>query len=255
MCNFFDSHMPPEDVEAALDAIANIPEGHRPRYNIRPTNSSYVVWNNDNGDREVNAFNFGLIPSWAKDRNMQYSTMNARDDKLMESRLWKPLFKNKRCIVPVNGFYEHHHFDTDLNVPGGPKPTDKVPYYFTLKSQDIFGFAGLYDQWTDKKTGEVVNTFSIITTEPNPLVRKIHNNKERMPTILRSEDYDFWLDESMKPEDYLGQNIFTAYPEDDMEAWQITKQLDYKKDDAQLIKPVDNPIDLGAAHSQQGGLF
>ena len=103
--------MPPEEVEQAFDAMLNVPEGHRPRYNIRPTNTSYVVWNNDEGHRVVNAFSFGLIPFWADDRKMQYSTMNARDDKLTESKLWKPLFKSKRCIVPVNGFYEHHHLD------------------------------------------------------------------------------------------------------------------------------------------------
>ncbi len=253
MCTFFDSHMPSEEVQNAFNAINDVPENHRPRYNIRPTNSSYVVLNNEDGNRELNAFSFGLIPSWADDRNMQYSTMNARDDKLMKSNLWKPLFKNKRCIVPVNGFYEHHHFDQNLNVPGAPKPTNKVPYYFKLKSQTVFGFAGLYDQWTDKETGEIIHTFSIITTNPNPLVRKIHNNKERMPTILRKEDYDFWLNESVKAEDYFDQNIFTAYPEDDMEAWQITKQLDYKQDDAELIEPVDNPVTLNTG--QQGGLF
>jgi len=68
-----------------------------------------------------------------------------------------------------------------------------VHYYFTQKSNDVFGFAGLYDQWEDIESGQTVGTFSIITTEANPLLANIHNQKERMPTILRQEDYDFWL--------------------------------------------------------------
>lgn len=244
MCTFFDSHMPPEECGYLFGAKLNIPKDHQPRYNTRPTSSSFVVWNNEEEEREVNAFSFGLIPFWAKDRKMQYSTFNARDDKLVESNLWRPLFQKKRCIIPVNGFFEHHHLDREVQIEGGKKPTNKIPYYFKLKSQEIFGFAGLYDHWTDKETGEVINTFSIITTEPNPMVRKIHNNKERMPTILRKEDYDFWLDESVNPDDYFEQNIFVPYPEEDMEAWQITKELDYRLNEEALIKPVENPINL-----------
>lgn len=157
--------------------------------------------------------------------------------------------------MPANGFYEHHHLSQKIDISGARKPTDKVPYYFKLKSQDIFGFAGLYDEWTDRKTGEVINTFSIITAEPNPLVRKIHNSKERMPLILRKEDYGFWLDWSANPKVYFSQNIFTPCPEDDMEAWQITKELDYRQEGEALTQPVDNPIDLDAANRRQGGLF
>jgi putative SOS response-associated peptidase YedK len=165
--------------------------------------------------------------------------------------LWKPLFQKKRCIIPAAGFYEHHTLDKDVELPGGKKPTNKVPYYFKLKSSDIFGFAGLYSQWEDHKSGQTVGTFSIITTNPNPLVAKIHNKKNRMPTILREEDYDFWLDESVNPDDYFGQNIFVPYPEDDMEAWQVSKMLDYGKETNDLTKPVNNPIDLDNPESQQ----
>jgi putative SOS response-associated peptidase YedK len=106
------------------------PHSTRPR----PTGSSYVVFAGEEGKRAVGSFGFGLIPSWAKDRKMQYSTTNARDDKLMESNLWRPLFEKKRCIVPANGFYEHHHLSGKIDIPGARKPTDKVPYYFKLKS-------------------------------------------------------------------------------------------------------------------------
>lgn len=251
MCNFFDSHIRSDKVGYLFGAKLNIPEHFEGRRNTRPTNPSFVVRNNEDGQREVDIFEFGLIPHWANDKKMQYSTMNARDDKLMESNLWRPCFQKKRCIIPASGFYEHHTLDKDIQLPGGKNPTNKVPYYFKLKSSDIFGFAGLYDQWEDTESGQTIGTFSIITTDPNPLVRKIHNQKDRMPTILRKEDYDFWLDQSVNPKDYFDQNIFAPYPEDDMEAWQITKELDYGKQGEDLIEPVENPIDIDNPPEQQ----
>ena len=252
MCNFYDSQITAKKIGYLFGAKLNIPKGFEGRRNTRPTNPSFIVRTNDNGERVAEIFEFGLIPHWSKDKNMQYSTTNARDDKLMSSNLWRPCFQQKRCIIPAGGFYEHHHLDRDVQITGAKKPTNKIPYYFKLKSSDIFGFAGLYDQWEDKESGQTIGTFSIITTDPNPLVRKIHNNKERMPTILRKEDYDFWLDESVNPKDNFDQIIFVPYPEDDMEAWQITKELDYNRNDDKLIEPVDNPVSLD---NPQQGLF
>jgi len=251
MCNFFDSHIRAERMGYLFGAKLNIPKNYEGRHNTRPSNPAFVVRNNEKGERQVDVFEFGLIPHWAKDKKMQYSTMNARDDKLMESNLWRPCFQKKRCIIPAAGFYEHHTLDKDIEIPGAKKPTNKIPYYFKLKSTDVFGFAGLYDQWKDKDTGQTVGTFSIITTKPNPLVSKIHNQKDRMPTILHKEDYDFWLDESVNPQNYFEQNIFVPYPEDDMEAFQITKKLDYGEETEELTKPVENPIDLDNPNAQQ----
>jgi putative SOS response-associated peptidase YedK len=76
-----------------------------------------------------------------------------------------------------------------------------------------------------------------------------------MPAILRKEDYGFWLDQSVNPKDYFSQNILMAYPEDDMEAWQITKGLDYRQDDKKLIQPVEQSINLDEAKNEQRGLF
>ncbi|SMO72474.1 SOS response-associated peptidase [Fodinibius sediminis] len=255
MCTFFDSHIHPDKLGYLFGAKLNIPKNFEGRRNTRPTNPSFIIKTGEDGEREVTIHEFGLIPSWSKDRKLQYSTMNARDDKLMSSNLWRPLFKSKRCIVPVAGFYEHHHLDKEVSIPGGKKPTDKIPYYFTLSSQQAFGLAGLYDHWVDKESGQTIGSFSIITTDPNPVVRKIHNSKERMPTILRKEDYDFWLDKTLNPEDYFDQNIFVPYPEDDMEVWQVSKGLDYGQNDEELIKPVDHPIDLDEIPGTQKGLF
>jgi putative SOS response-associated peptidase YedK len=87
MCNFYDAHSSSVEVEKAFEATSKVPDSFNPSYNVRPTGSSYVVRINEEGNQELNIFSFGLLPSWAKDRNMQYSTINARDDKLMESNL------------------------------------------------------------------------------------------------------------------------------------------------------------------------
>jgi putative SOS response-associated peptidase YedK len=254
MCNWFDSRLQAEKLGYLFGAKLNIPNHFEGRHKTSPTNPSFVVRNGEEDQRQVDIFEFGLVPHWSKNKDRQYSTTNARDDKLMSSNLWRPCFQNKRCIIPASGFFEHHTLDQDVNLEGGKKPTNKVPYYFKLKSHEVFGFAGLYDEWEDTESGQTVGTFSIITTEANPLLTKIHNQKERMPTILREEDYDFWLDENVNPQDYFDQNIFTPYPEDDMDAWQVTKQFDYGKNDDEVIKPVKNPMDLDNP-DPQGSLF
>ncbi|MDR8393661.1 SOS response-associated peptidase [Aliifodinibius sp. S!AR15-10] len=93
-------------------------------------------------------------------------------------------FETQRCIIPVAGFYEHHTLKDDISIEGGKKPTNKVPYRISLKSAEVFGFAGMWNKWTDPETREVILSHAIITTDPNKSVGKIHNSKQRMATIL-----------------------------------------------------------------------
>lgn len=253
MCVFYDSHKPDLDNEDYWNAVPDEEMEHYPgSYNVRPTHDAPVVWSGG-GRRKMSLFHFGMIPSWADDRNVAYSMFNARDDKLLSSQHWKPRLESKRCIIPANGFYEHYHSDEELEIPGGKKPTDKIPHYFRLKSTDLFGFAGIWDEWADKQTGEVVRSYAIITTGPNRIIKKIHNSNPRAPLILHRGDYDFWLGKVDKPQDLFDAGIFEPWPDEDMEAWQITKELDYNKNDEQLIQPVENPVQINGGG--QGSLF
>ena len=135
-------------------------------------------------------FSWGLIPFWVKDRTaaleLRSQTLNARS----ESVFLKPAFRNairqRRCLVPADGFYEWRLFNGK-----------KYPYFVYLQSRAVFSFAGLWEEWTDKTTGEVVQSFSILTTEANPLLAKIHNTKLRMPVILPQSAEQQWLDSSL----------------------------------------------------------
>ena len=127
---------------------------------------------------------WGLIPFWAKDRNIQKQTLNAKIETIKE----KPSFKNnfnKRCLVLVNGFYEWKWLDE--------KGKQKNKHFLTVKDQQIFSLGGIYSNWTDKETGEKVTTVSIVTTQANELMAEIHNSKHRMPIILHHNIEKQWL--------------------------------------------------------------
>jgi len=132
----------------------------------------------------ITHYNWGLIPSWAKDQDIKKFTLNAKIETLNE----KPSFRNsinKRCLVIANGFYEWQWLDS--------KGKSKVKYEIGLPDEELFAFAGLYSEWIDVATEEIKNTYTIITTEANTLMSEIHNTKKRMPVILKPQDEQRWL--------------------------------------------------------------
>jgi len=127
---------------------------------------------------KLQLMNWGLIPFWAKDRTIQNSTLNAKIETLNE----KPSFKysiNNRCLIFADGFFEWQWLDE--------KGKNKQKYLLALKDESPFAFAGLWNAWTDKSTGEQLKTFTILTTEANKLMSEIHNSKKRMPVIVSNE--------------------------------------------------------------------
>ncbi|MGL2963381.1 SOS response-associated peptidase [Flavobacterium sp. RSB2_4_14] len=130
-------------------------------------------------------YGWGLIPSWSKDDEIKKFTLNARIETVVE----KPSFRNsvnKRCLVIANGFYEWQWLDS--------KGKNKNKFAIGIGNDDLFAFAGLYSQWIDTITGEIKNTYTIVTTEANRLMAEIHNIKKRMPIILKPEDEIKWLE-------------------------------------------------------------
>ncbi len=147
------------------------------------------VISSENPD-DIDLMIWGLIPSWTKDeesaQSIRIKTFNAKAETLNEKPSYKNSFKSKRCMVLVNGFYEWQHVGKE-----------KIPYFITLKNQKVFALAGLYDNWLNKNTGEMFNTFSIITTPANPMMEIIHNTKKRMPAILPPLSEKDWLNMSV----------------------------------------------------------
>jgi len=145
---------------------------------------------------KVEFFSWGLVPSWSKDLKTN-KPINARAESITSSSMFRSLVSSKRCLVPADGFYEWQVqaatqtdlFGNPITIKGKKK---KQPFRITLKNDDLFSFAGLWDEWVDKNTGDVLKTFTIITTEANELMRPIHN---RMPVILTPETEVIWLNE------------------------------------------------------------
>ena len=135
-----------------------------------------------------------LIAPWVKTTQEvqagreKFNTLNATAERLLESKLFKPAALNHRCLVLSSGFYEWRHYK-----PAGAKKEIAYPYFITLTNQPLFYMAGIYQPWTDKETGETMDTFSIVTTKANAFMEQIHNKKKRMPTILTEAQAVDWL--------------------------------------------------------------
>lgn len=149
-----------------------------PGYNIAPSTIQPVIrQGRDTGARELVGMRWGLVGFGSAGPDPKRATFNARSDNLERSSLWRTPFHKRRCLVPVSGFFEW-------------RKSDKVPFRFTLSDQPIYAFAGLWDAWKSP-AGDWLQSFSVITVEANTAMRTIH---DRMPAILRPQDYDEWLD-------------------------------------------------------------
>ena len=172
---------------------------YRPSYNIAPSQLSPVVINNSQ-QRELTTMKWGLVPSWAKDVKMKF--INARSETAHEKPSFKSSLRNKRCLIPADGFIEW-----------------QGPYYIYLKDQALFAFAGLWSTWNNLR-GVSLNTYSILTTAANEKLTPIH---ERMPVILPSEKYESWL----APDSDLDalRGILTSYPSGELGFHPVSKEV------------------------------
>lgn len=172
------------EVENRFDAKIDNIAIFKPQENINGFDYPLTPIIIDENPKIITNYNWGLIPSWSKDDEIKKFTLNARIETVDE----KPSFRNsvnKRCLVIANGFYEWQWLDS--------KGKNKNKFEIGIGNDDLFAFAGLYSQWIDTITGEIKNTYTIVTTKANPLMAEIHNIKKRMPIILKQEDEVKWF--------------------------------------------------------------
>ncbi|RKD90713.1 SOS response-associated peptidase [Mangrovibacterium diazotrophicum] len=158
---------------------------------------------------------WGLLPSWTKDISIWNKTLNARGESIFEKPSFRESAKNKRCLIYVDGFYEYHHFKNKT-----------YPYYIFKKDESPMIFAGLWNDWANSETGEIMNTFSIVTTTGNPMMSKIHNNPKlegpRMPVILPEEYADEWLKPINSDSDKKTiKSLIVPYNQDKMNSYTV----------------------------------
>jgi putative SOS response-associated peptidase YedK len=183
-------------------------EAYQPNPNIKPTQNAATVVERE-GKRELFLMQWGLVPFWAKDRKIGYKMFNARAETVAEKPAFKGSFKRKRCLVPATGFYEWKQ-----------EARGKVPYLFTVGDREVFGFAGLYDTWRSPE-GELLYTYTIITTRPNELVAQAH---DRMPVILPRGQEQAWLDPEVEDPFFL-QSLLEPYPAELMQMSKVEGKL------------------------------
>ncbi len=156
MCGRYGRRADKQRIAAAMQAgYSNVFDEIPPSFNVAPQTFQPVVrLSRDSGEREIALMRWGLIPWWAKDGKIGFSTINAKAETLSTSPAFREAFQRRRCLVPTDWFYEWMRID----------PKAKQPFAIALKDQSMFAFAGLWESWKDKATGERLYTYAIVTT-------------------------------------------------------------------------------------------
>ncbi len=199
------------------------------RYNIAPTQPVAVVMGGD--APRVEFVKWGLIPSWARDATGGGKMINARAETLAERPAFRKLLASRRCLVPVDGFYEWKPAD-----PGGGA---KTPYHVRLKTGRPFALAGLWDAWRDPATGGTTTTCTIITAESNAVVAALHN---RMAVVVAPDRCRQWVSGGPLSPGELAA-VLSPYPAEEMEAYPVSTAVNHPRlDGPDLIRPVAPPV-------------
>jgi len=193
-----------------------------PRFNIAPSMQCPIVRLNKDGQPTLGMAKWGLIPSWTKGKP-KLQPINAKCETAATSGMFRQAMGRRRCLVPADGFYEWQ----------GTKPP-KQPYFIHMKDDGLFAFAGLWERWKPDEAADPIDTFTIITTSPNDLMKPLHN---RMPVILAQADYARWLDRNKSSDDVA--DLLKPFDADKMEAWPVSTKVNKPSEQGpELIEPV-----------------
>ena len=219
MCGRF-AFFSPAEATAALFGVQGAPV-FEARYNIAPTQYVAAIRQDDDGNPEFASLKWGLVPFWAKDKSIGNRMINARAETVAEKPAYRAAYKHRRCLVLADGFYEWRK-----------EGAGKTPYFISLASGDPFAFGGLWEHWTDKETGEVIDSATLITTEANEYLSEIHH---RMPMILEPEAGKQWLS---------GDNdMLETYAAPKLTAWPVDRRVNNARNEgSDLIDPIGKPV-------------
>jgi putative SOS response-associated peptidase YedK len=192
--------------------------GMEARYNIAPSQAIPIV-RKEGDERRFAMAHWGLIPFWAKDAKIGYSMINARAETVAEKPAFRTAFKQRRCLIPADGFYEWQA------LPGAKT---KQPWFVSLRNREPMAFAGLWEIWKSPE-GRNLESCTIIVTAANDLMQPIH---ERMPVILAPEDWETWLAPHQTNPKIL-KNLLQPYPGEEMTAWRVSMSVNNPKNDSE----------------------
>lgn len=221
MCGRYTLHHRSEEIADRFSV--DVPEELTPpRYNIAPSQLVPVIRQSAE-TREIMGCKWGLVPYWAKDPAIGNKLINAKAETLAEKPSFKNALAKRRCLIPADGFYEW--------LKKGKAPSQ--PMYVRRRDGGLFAFAGLWEEWT-APGGDILRTCTIITTEPNELISRIHH---RMAVVLGAAEESVWLNLKNKPADVLP--LLRPYEADDLEAIPVSRAVNSPTfDDVSCIAPL-----------------
>jgi putative SOS response-associated peptidase YedK len=189
-----------------------------PRYNIAPSQGVLAIVERG-AEREAAFLQWGLIPCWSKDGK---GFINARSETIERKPSFSESFQRRRCLIPADGFYEWQRSGKMAQ-----------PYFFQMKDESPFAFAGIWDEW--RKDEVSISSCAIITTRANELLAAIH---DRMPVILPLESQDMWLDDDSEPSKL--RNALAPFPASEMMSQAVGYDVNHPKvDDEHLVRRVE----------------
>lgn len=224
MCGRFTLTNPDPNVIAKTFNLDAVPADLSAHYNVAPSQAIPTVIRDAEGQNHLAFMHWGLIPSWSKDASGASKMINARAETIATKPAFRTALSKRRCLVIADGFYE---WRTEEDGP-------KTPMYIQLADKQLFGFAGLWERWTEPESGEVLTSCTIITTTPNDLMKSIHN---RMPVILPRDAYAEWLDYKQTDANAVTP-LLVPYPADKMIAYPVSRRVNNVRYDApDLVQP------------------
>lgn len=231
MCFSVNVNLVKEEIENRYGATFLDPDKYHPSYYYHAFGlPGMPVICSGNPDK-ISLMTWGLIPSWVKTREsaeeIRYKTFNARAESVDSKPSFSGSFSSGRCIIPVGGFFEWQH-----------TASRKIPWYIYRADNDIMSLAGLWAEWADSSTGELLNTFSVITTDANELMAKVHNSKKRMPVVIEKNSESIWLDNRAVKEDL--KKLLNPFPQEILKAHTISDLVNMKsaeRNSPEIIRP------------------
>jgi putative SOS response-associated peptidase YedK len=187
------------------------------RYNAAPGQLQGVITNSN--PQTLSYLTWGLIPFWAKDSTMASKLINARSETILSKPAYNKSFHSKRCLIPADGFYEWKKMGKQI-----------IPHHIRLKSLEMFAIAGIWDEWISE-SGKAIQTFSLITTSANQIMKPIH---QRMPVILTPETEGAWLSNDLKPRELL--DFLRPYPDENMEVYEVSNLVNSVVNEGESLK-------------------
>jgi putative SOS response-associated peptidase YedK len=204
------------------------------RFNIAPTDPAAVVVQRDD-HRAITAYRWGLIPHWSESAKTGNRMFNARAETIDRNPAFRYAFGKRRCLVPADAFYEWQR-----------DGTTRKPFAVVRADRRPMALAGLWAGWKDPDTGEVIRSFTILTTGPNELMAPIHN---RMPVVVPESAWDRWLDPTRtKPRDLAELHGLLVPAEDEvLDAYRVSSRVNsVRHDGPDLVAPADDEAPPGS---------